>query len=320
VYTDESDKNVTNWKVIKQELLKSFRKRLPPVDRKPVREFRSPEGYLDHEYLHCLKQMSFFEVEKNEIWRGLSMAVLGLQDLEIDPYYVTSDILRYLVNTDLPSATQAYQEVSPFLELVIPTGELVDDEGDSIVLLIVIDYFLWKEMARDELLQSIWEDEKTLYRYGIYALCEHGAVFYAPVLNDKELDATATGETVIRNGVVDNVLQVVKLIGLNLMILLKEYPEYITVQSSGKLHGSSGFGGKPKVSKPTKYSPKIIGADFNTKVSTEQTVIQAPTQAGGSTKKSTKRPHFRRGHWRRQRKGTRLVNHEYVWIKPVFIG
>jgi len=312
--------NMTDWKRIKQELLKSFRKRLPPVDRKPIREFRSPEGYLNHEYLHCLKQMPFFEAEKNEIWRGLSMAVLGLQDLEIDPYYVTTDILKYLVNTDLPSSTQAYKEVSPFLELVIPTGELVDDEGDSIVLLIVIDYFLWREMARAEILKSIWKEEKTPYRYGVYGLCEHGAVFYTPVLNDKGLNATATGEIIIRDGRVDNVLEVVSLIGLNLMILLKEYPEYVTIQSTGNLNTGSGFGGKANLYKATKHSPKIIGADFNTKLIVEKTVTLASTQAKTTTKKPTKRPHFRRGHWRRQRKGMRLADHEYVWIKPIFIG
>lgn len=74
------------------------------------------------------------------------MAVLGLPDIEMNPYYVTTEILKYHIKTDAPSATQAYQEASPFLELVIPTGELVDDEMDSIVLLIIINYFLCREM------------------------------------------------------------------------------------------------------------------------------------------------------------------------------
>jgi hypothetical protein len=312
--------DVNDWKRIKQELLKTFRKRLPSQDRKPSREYRSPEGYLDHEYLHCLKQMSFFEVEKNEIWRGLSIATLGLQDLEIDPYYLSKDILRYLVNTDYPSTSISLQETYPLLEVVIPTGELLDDQGDSIVLLIIVDYFLWRDMARANLLRSMWQNEPTSYRYGIYGLCEHGAVFYTPV-QTKEEDQVAAGEVVISNGKVVDVLQAVKSIGINLMILLKEYPEYVTIQASAP-YNTSGFGlaSKQNTKKSSKLDPKVIGVDFNTKVTVERPSNNVKLNPSTQKKNPSKRAHFRRGHWRRQRKGQRLVDHEYVWIKPVFIG
>jgi len=308
-----------DWKKVKAELIKSFHKLLPPADRKPDREFKSPQGYLDHEYLYCLKQMAFFEIEKNEIWRGLAYTCLGIDDLKIDPYYISKDILSHLANTELPDLSHPFQEATPFLEVVLPTGELLDDEGDSIVMLIVVDYYLWREMAQDDRLKKVWEGTEKSYRYGVYGLCEHGAVFYAPILSEKDLNPVAQGEVVISGGRVDDVLQTVRSIGLNLLILVQEYPDYITIKPSPPCISGPGFGKAKKTKKPVLRSPRIIGSDFNVKYDLEDhqsqiSVISSPAHSVG------KRPHFRRGHWRRQRKGDRLKEHQYIWIKPKLIN
>jgi hypothetical protein len=109
-----------NWTQIKKGLIQAINRRLTPADRKPRREFRSPSRYLTHEYLYCLRQMSFFEFDTNEIWRGLASVSLGMEDLEIDPYYLSQDILSALINTDLPDLSHPFQEISPFLEVYLP--------------------------------------------------------------------------------------------------------------------------------------------------------------------------------------------------------
>jgi len=308
-----------NWKSIKQSLIKTFNKRLSAADRKPDREFRSPKGYLTHEYLNCLKQMAFFEHETNDIWRGLAFATLGMIDLAIEPYYISDEILSSLINTDLPDLSYPFQEISPFLEAYLPSGALLDDEGDSVVSLIVVDHILWKQMARDDQLKQYWKKEKIDYRYGVYGLCEHGGIFYAPVLNNQDLNPTAEGELVISGGRVTDVLQSIKSIGLNLMILLQEYPEYITVTAPPLSSGGSGFGKSKNRKKIALHPPRIIGCDFNVRAETDSDIqlSQAATLANSG---NTKTPHFRRGHWRRRRTGQGLRNHRHIWIRPKYIN
>ena len=55
-----------DWVAIKKRFTTLIHSRIPKADRKPDREYSSPPSYLSHEYIYCLKQMSFFEFEKNE--------------------------------------------------------------------------------------------------------------------------------------------------------------------------------------------------------------------------------------------------------------
>lgn len=306
-----------DWSAIKKSFTKLIHSRIPKKDRKPDREYSSPPGYLSHEYMYCLKQMSFFEFEKNEIWRGLAIASLGMDELSIDPYFLSKDILQHLVNTDLPDPSTPYQELTPFLEVAIPTGELLDDDGDSIILIIVVDYFLWRAQAKHEIIKSQFQGPEPEYRYGVYGLSEHGGVFYAPVHNQEELNPIAEGEIVISNATVIDVLHRLKSIGLNLLLLLQEYPEYVVTHPIRQNRSGSGFGKSTKKAKLK--APRIIGSDVNIRRERD-----AFTQAQNNSIKSSmgtfKRPHFRRGHWRRQRKGKGLVDHQYIWIKPRLIN
>lgn len=306
-----------DWVAIKKRFTKLIHSRIPKADRKPDREYSSPPGYLSHEYMYCLKQMSFFEFEKNEIWKGLAIASIGIDELSIDPYFLSKDILQHLVNTDLPDPSTPYQELTPFLEVAIPTGELIDDDGDSIALIIVIDYFLWRSQARHEIIKSQFQEYEPEYRYGVYGLSEHGGVFYAPVQNQGELNPVAEGELIISNETVINILHRLKSIGLNLLLLLQEYPEYVVTHPIRQNHSGSGFG------KPTKKSrvkaPRIIGSDVNIRRE-KDTFAQVQTNSMKSGSGTFKSSHFRRGHWRRQRKGKGLVDHQYIWIKPKLIN
>ena len=306
-----------DWVTIKKSFTKLIHSRIPKKDRKPDREYSSPPGYPSHEYMYCLKQMSFFEFDKNEIWQGLAMASLEIDELSIGPYFLSKDILQHLVNTDLPDPSTPYQEVTPFLGIAIPTGDLLDDEGDSIVLIIVVDNILWRSQTKHETIKSQFHELEPEYRYGIYGLTEHGGVFYAPVHNQSDLNLVAEGEIVISNETVIDILHRLRSIGLNLLLLLQEYPEYVTSYPIRQNQSGSGFGKSPQKSR-TK-APRIIGSDVNIRRE-KDAFTQVQTNSLKSGHGTFKRPHFRRGHWRRQRKGKGLVDHQYIWIKPKLVN
>jgi hypothetical protein len=182
----------------------------------------------------------------------------------------------------------------------------------------VVDYILWKKMARDARIKKLWDREKIDYQYGVFGLCEHGGVLYAPVLGDNDLNPSTEGEMIISGGEVDDVLQSIKSIGLNLMILLQEYPEYIATQTVKTNPAGRGFGSGKTNKQKSLGGARVIGSDFNIRRESDNiaTRIHSPNQGQASTKK----PHFRRGHWRRQRRGIGLTDHHYIWIKPKFIN
>ena len=322
---------MTNWKLKNSALRKYFNAHILPQDRRPIREFRSPAGYLPHAYLHCLEQISFLQSGNNDVWREIGIRSFGMQDLSIDPHYLSGDLLQDLYNTDFPDQINHFQNVTPLLRVFLPLGTLLDDTGDSIVLLIVEDYPLWEEMERDLNVQWKMPDRTTRNspvleymnefksagvkqcRFAVHAITEHGAAFRAPIEEDDIILAPLEGIQYISNGQVDAVLDALKRIGLNLLLLLQSHPEYIKNGFAFNLKSNSGCGFGSS-SKNHLLQPRCIEADINTRLE----VISNLKSQGKITKPKSR--HLRRGHWRRQRTGAGLSSHQFIWIKPVIVN
>jgi hypothetical protein len=320
-----------NWSAKKQEIEGLIKRMLPPAGRKPSIEYYSPNGFLPHSYLHCLEELCFFNDHINEIWRKYVHRCLGMKELGINPYYVSDKMLGALLNTDLPDISTPIRGSAPFLKLFLPTGALLDDDGDSIVILILEDFQLWHECVLKnrktwsyngikkrnyllEMMESI-DDPSEMPRFTVHAFTEHGSLYAVPINDGDKVLEPAEGMLVINNGAVEDVLDALKRISINVLYLLESYPEYISspsIKSSAFTKGR-GFGSASK--KNHLRSPRCIGVDFNVRI--DQNTSGA---ALFNARVIAKRMHLRRGHWRRQRTGSGLRHQKYTWIKPMLIN
>ena len=320
-----------NWSAKKQALKDLIKQNLPPAGRKPAIEYYSPDGFLPHSYLYCLEELCFFNHQINEIWRKYIYRCLGMKELGINPYYVSDKILDAFLNTDLPDISIPIRGSAPFLKLFLPTGALLDDDGDSMVILILEDFLLWHEFVlknqatwsynginkRNHLLEMMEaiDDPSEMPRFTVHAFTEHGSLYAASIDEGDKVLEPAEGVLVINNGAVDDVLDALKRISINLLYLLESYPEYISsplIASSAFTKGR-GFGSASK--KKLLRSPRCIGMDFNLRIDQNNLGVISPNATGLARKM-----HLRRGHWRRQRIGSGLRWHKYTWIKPMLVN
>ena len=321
---------MVTWKSKKKKIIEYINKHILPKNQKPEREYSSPYGYLPHSYLYCLEQVSFLQLSNNKIWEEIAYRSLGIQNLSIDPYYLNPELLEYLLNTDLPEALTTFANVTPILLVYLPTGALLDDDGDSIVVLMIEDYPLWESMENNrmdrfaidnidivnpvfEYMNAFTKAQVQQPRFAIHAITEHGAAFRAPVETNDIILGTLEGLQYFKNGRVDNVLDAIKRIGLNLLLLLQSHPEYITIGHPVSAKHLRGMGFAAKTSNGLR-NPRCIGLDINQRIEEDSSSL---SKSSTGKKKVT---HLRRGHWRRQRVGSQLSSHRFIWMKPILIN
>ncbi len=274
---------------------------------KPRRNFRSPNGFLEYEYLQCLKALVLLD-ESGKV-DDLKNTIRGVDSLKIDPYFLSEGLAELLIRTDLPEKVYSSPDISPVLEIVLPHGFLVD-EGQSVSLMYIVDIPLHFEMSSMEVPDLTGLPGMGLRDliYVVYGVNEFGSVYQDRIFTDTCLLQPFCED---HESNYSNVYTSLRSLALNLLLLLKEYPEYVTVESGIK--GKSGFG---SIScKDRKTAPRVIGENFN--IRPVRKVFKGEQE---SVNGRFRIPHMRRGHWRRQRHGVNRSSVKQVWIRPMLIN
>jgi hypothetical protein len=288
----------------KKDLIDSF-KYLPLERRKPEREYGSPKGFITHSHHHKSKEIASLMGEMsgaNDIHVAWSNINDLMKQFKTEPYFLSPQTLDDLLETELPSIGTPYQDSIPILEVILPSGHLLDDENDSIYCLVIVDYEVANQMAGYKI---FGKGNGELPRYTIFAFTECGALFNAPIFNDADIKAIAEGEGVISDAVTMNTLDRIKAVGLNLLLMLEAYPEYI--RHTPIPNQAKGFGRSNK----TILAPRVISADSLVRKQTPQKSQQKTPRIG-----TPKSPHIRKGHWRRSRHGQGRRQYRWNWIQP----
>lgn len=191
----------------RQQAINKLIGQLPNGRRYPRRRYRSPDGYPDHLFVHRLKEITKHYADSNspnEIYDLCGAVHAEMQGLTIEPFYLTSELLEFFINTDLPSTSSRYQESCPILEVLIPHGLIQDEDGDPIVVLIVVDYAFLEQMTD---VRYGAKPDIPMPLYSIIALTEYGSLLHTPIFQDADLNPCADGEGVLFGGQVSDVLQ-----------------------------------------------------------------------------------------------------------------
>jgi hypothetical protein len=294
----------------KRDFIACF-KLIPQESRLPARQYANPKGYVAHDFIHKAKQVTkiYGELEVNEIYVMCKQMYELMEVAKTEPYFLSPDLLLPLLQTDLPDLSHPYQDVAPFLEVMVPLGMLFDEDGDSVCCITIVDYEVISRLFGYSL--SIDPSDGEL-RYSIIARTEGGATIHVPVYANSELNPSAEGDGVIYNEELMPILDKIKAVGMNLLLLLEAYPDYVSHIPVPNPLQQKGFG-KPK---KKLLAPRVIGADFLTRKVTPSTSPNQPTKRIGKAKS----PHIRRGHWRRSRHGQGRRQYRWNWIQPRMIN
>ena len=298
----------------KQEHTKKLRAvlaRMPKVKR----EQRSPSGYIKHKEYCAVKYLKKSEYEElaaanmqDSIYTTWSMVFDLIETAQSNPYFVSRELTDALKQTDIPEVSHAFQTVLPVLEVILPLGALVDEEGLDITSAVIIDCLIAKNMFDDPLKFTASEEAP---RYMICMFNEVGALMVIPVYEDGRDPIPVEGRLSRATDEVKARLKELRDICMNLLLLFEAHPEYVGSLTTAPSSTPSSI----KKNRSSLLPPRIIG----TSTFDRRTIEVATSLCNGSTGRQMP-PHMRRGHWRRTRFGSDVIQYKWNWIKPVAIN
>ena len=305
---------------LREEKRKLFAKQLRNMMLKMPKvkdEQRSPSGYIKHkEYcaIKHLKKQEALDLEsaggKDEIYTTWSRVFDLVELARSRPYFLSEQMADALTKTDIPDLSQRFQMVLPVLEVIVPSGKLVDDESLDVLAIVIVDCLVAKEMFDDPLRLTSTEDSP---RYILCMFNEVGALMVIPVYADNRDPLPVWADTSTANESVRKNLMELRDVAMNLLLLYEAHPEYVGTMSAPTNAGSVAS----KKNRNSLMPARIIGLDFFE-------IIIRDTSSLPSTAALTGRkmpPHIRRGHWRRTRLGSgSKINYKWQWIRPVSIN
>ncbi|MDJ0718463.1 MAG: hypothetical protein QNJ54_30265 [Prochloraceae cyanobacterium] len=323
-------------KTVKKHIDKLVKHELPQTDYfkriKANLNYRDVRGYISNEAL--VKQLALqlylmAEIEMPSLDHYQILLISALEFIyreNIPCYWVKEDLIRALINTELP---KHWVDLKPFVPkglFILPQGLIKNTEGVNVnwiyfqyypqnylrpkIELKVVNVnplpykencFQWVSHSKDDSVYcstiSLTPDENGLPKYRDIAITDLAKSSY------KQENITEDDEA--------NFIKTIDNLCFQLMLYMMAKPDSIVVQSG---FGTKGTG---KSKSDRLRNPVWIGKNFKIKRETSSNTTKNP---GSSSSKIT---HWRRGHWRNQPIGKRdkqELEYKQIWIEPVLIN
>jgi hypothetical protein len=235
-------------------------------------------------------------------------------DMQGAALWVKRDLAESLLNTTPPDVVTEHKVVFPVCTLVLPTGLLLDDEGEAVELLVVSESSEFQSYATEHypgltrrkghgLMVAALGPLATYYHY-IPWLVEDGSI--EPFGSDSlepELESFF-----------DRCHALVK----NLILLMGSQPEMVSQELVLPPRAQRGFGGVDH----RKVQPiRWVGKDFLSRRETKRPAGSAGGSSGGEmgAGRVSPRSHWRRGHWHTTLHGPGRKERRLTWFEPVLV-
>lgn len=300
-------------KKIKRELIKEFN--LLPKIKKFGKPFKSPKNYAkweDEVLTYYLK--SFDPFSRDKVSNYCINVSLSLSQYKYPTYYVGKDLAIALWNTTSNLNISDLNVASPAALFMLPYETILTPEGDSLTSVSLTS------PKQSSVLQEIYHHfgdglmgccgfiknqiEKS-YWYGSFnpsSFISQEEEKYEEFLLENQLIPQ-----LVTNPTEKIFMRRFRTFMFNLMYALENNPELFSEQSSTTIK-NKGFGYNSL--NETKYrTPIWLGKHYK---------IRRKSSSGKQY--STKSPHFRKGHLRKQKYGKNKTKEKIVWIKPVLVN
>jgi hypothetical protein len=108
-------------------------------------------------------------------------------------------------------------------------------------------------------------------------------------------------------------------LAINALLVQLYQPELLSTGPAAKVPSGKGFsGGGDPDGAVSPQGPVWIGKDFRLDRTPRAATPGAPTSSGGSN--TSRRPHWRRGHWHTVLHGEKRQSRRMQWFQPVYVG
>ncbi|HYG68860.1 MAG TPA: hypothetical protein VD838_14430 [Anaeromyxobacteraceae bacterium] len=285
------------------------------------RIFRQPAGYLSPKQLaHRLVSAKIDEGVDYTSNVFASCATDAVR-LRVPVWFLGREMGEALASTDLPEGFTIGDVPFPFPTwvLMLPEGLLVDGSGFSVPFIIAsrmtpLDVQRRFASERDNPRANVDFYEKGLLLLAMYADAPGRRYGYKHFLQRTLLEPLSAEDFGAHNNTTDPVtadddafmrraLHVV----VGAACIIANRPEFVEDERALRRVKVKALGGKLDL-----VEPRWVGRNYKRQRERRDTVERLP-----GAKRS---PHFRRGHWRRQRIGKGWTEERMIWIEPIFVA
>ena len=296
-----------------------------PLYKKLTDKYQSPAGFED--WNTTLRRYSTYsddvyvshinKTTNEEVVGGTIVASVGARaahDLDAPAVYLTRELTEALSRTEA-NVTQVPELVLPCFFICLPKGVVYCEEGQPITALLVYTSTAYQEWIsadlathKSEVVRSLVDEDFAANTNGLFiaAITHTGDTLgISCAWNDAEppLDP---------NEPYRNTSTELERIAKN-VILIYNYQKNLISTVEPKTTGT-GFGKRQERQTRSPLPTTILGQNFL--VSRAQT----PSKSGSHTDLTSRRPHWRKGHWHTVLCGVGRTERRLKWFQPVYVN
>jgi hypothetical protein len=113
--------------------------------------------------------------------------------------------------------------------------------------------------------------------------------------------------------------QQMKVLAVKPLLMQRYQQELLSTDPSAKVSSGKGFAGAADpAGTVSPQGPVWLGKDFRLDCNARAAAPGSPTGNGGSG--TSRRPHWRRGHWHTVLHGEKRQSRRMQWFQPVYVG
>lgn len=307
-----TSKDIKNFKDLEEKLaLKS------PLYVNLRDKYRSPEGYVswnktligfaafgEPEYVDIIKKSSRQDAG-SPICAGMGARVAA--HLDAPAVYLTPELTEALARTDT-SVKEPPELVLPCFFVCLPKGVIYTPQGNSVTSVLVYTAETVKDIMpdyMDHIRKSQIHETIKKNRNNLYVAARGGNDLFTSITgwdyrDGDNLDAQSTATITAVERIIKNV------------ILIYNYQKNLITTVKPAATGT-GFGQKREHVGRSPLPTTLLGQNF---------LVRRPNTAsqvdGAAT--TTKRPHWRKGHWHTTVCGTGRTERRLKWFQPVYVN
>jgi hypothetical protein len=317
------------------ESIRASQAELPPIGT-VITELRRQDPYIQQEQ-HRYRSPRGFQTWPNHLaYAALIEGGLQVMDelddpigfwaattcrwariVEAPPRFLSPELAEAFRRTPSPRLDEDFPQVLPCFRLMLPDGALFTEDKVPIPVVIVADLRAmvdWlpphaQRIGGISCVGLALDGSSYLTRHSFEQIGERN-----PTVNDLSHPAWQWDEQAVQS-----TNQRMEALAINALLVQLYQPELITTGPAAKVRSGKGFGAADdRAGGVSPQGPVWIGKDFRLDRSPRAATPDSLASNGGSG--TSRRPHWRRGHWHTVLHGEKRQNRRMQWFQPVYVG
>jgi hypothetical protein len=308
---------------------------LPPIGT-VITEVRRKDPYIQQEQ-HRYRSPRGFQTWPNHLaYAALIEAGLQVMDelddpigfwaattcrwariVEAPPRFLAPELTEAFRRTPSPRLDEDFPQVLPCFRLMLPDGALFTEDKVPIPVVIVADLRVMADWLPPQAQRIGGISCVGLALDGTSYLTRHSFAQIGernPAIDDLSHPAYEWDEQAVQS-----TNQRMEGLAINALLVQLYQPELLSTGPAAKVLSGKGFAAADApISGVSPQGPVWIGKDFRLDRTPRAAASGASSSSSGSN--TSRRPHWRRGHWHTVLHGEKRQSRRMQWFQPVYVG